>query len=120
MSIETDFRALLVAAPAVVALVGAGIALNQVGDSQPLPYIVFTAEHAYMHTLGGELADDTATLNVQCWGNTSTQAELVADAVMLAIEAAPQAACAAALARQSAFDPETQLDATVLTVTWSA
>jgi hypothetical protein len=120
MSIETDFRALLAAHSPLVALVGQGIALNAVQPDQPLPYIVYTAEHQIEHNLQGDVVDDTASLTVQCWGKTPAQAEAVADQVVLALDAAPLTSYAAVLTRATGFDPELQLDACLLTVELSA
>jgi hypothetical protein len=121
MSIESDFHSLLAARAELVALVGAkGIAQEAVNAGSRPPYLVYTAEHQLEHNLLGDLVDDTATLQVQCWGRDPLQADAVAEQVLLAIDAAPAISYALVIARQSAFDPELDLHATVLTVEWSA
>lgn len=121
MSIESDFHAWLVARAGLTALVGVnGIAQEAVNAASPLPYVVYSAEHALEHNLAGALVDDTAALTVQCWGRSPLECDAVAEQVVLAIAAAPLTYYAIVLARQSAFDAELDLHATVLTVEWSA
>lgn len=120
MSIETEFRAALLAHGPLVALIGQGVALNAAPDAQTLPYVVYAVAHDYTYTLDGSLADDTASITAQCWAKTAAQAEQVADAVATAIGAAPVTAYAAVLLRETVFDPETSLDGVAITATWSA
>lgn len=121
MSIESDFHALLAGWAGLTLLVGPkGIAQEAVNAGSPLPYLVYTAEHALEHNLQGDLVDDTATLTVQCWGRSPLECDAVADQVVLAVDSAPLITYAVVLARQSAFDPELDLHATVLTVEWTA
>lgn len=121
MSIESDFHALLAAWAPLTALVGTkGIAQEVVNAGSPVPYVVYTAEHQLEHNLLGDVVDDTAALTVQCWGRDPLQADQVANEVVLALESAPLLSYAIVLNRQSGFDPELDLHATVLTVEWTA
>lgn len=120
MSIESDFRALLVGHAPLAALVGSRVALNAVPDESATPLVVFAATHNRELGLDNTLLSDQASIEVQCWAETATQADAVADAVISAIATAPAAAGAVCLARSTTFDPELGLDAAVLTVEWWA
>lgn len=121
MSIESDFHALLAGWAPLIELVGAhGLAQDAAAPDAVPPYLVYSAEHQLEHNLQGELVDDTAVLTVQCWGRTPLQADAVAEQVVLAVDTAPLLSYAIVLARQTAFDPELDLHATVLTVEWTA
>lgn len=121
MSIESDFHTRLAGFAGLTALVGPkGIAQEAVNAGSRAPFVVYTAEHQLEENLLGEVVDDTATLTVQCWARDPLQADAVAEQVLLALDTAPAIHYVATLARQSAFDAELDLHATVLTVEWSA
>lgn len=120
MSAETELRALLAANAGVAALVGQAIAHNAVPQNAAAPYVAFTAQHDRVHNLVGELLADEVTFAIQCWGKTAAQAEQVADAVISALGSAPSTRGVVITSRASAYDDETGLDATVLTVSWWA
>ena len=113
MSAEMSFRALLAAAPGVTTLVGSRIAQNSVPQGEALPLIVFTASHNPSRGTDGTLLADEVTFVVQCWADDSLEADAVADAASSAL-----AGTADVLARESAFDAEIDLHATVLSVQW--
>lgn len=121
MSAEADFRAVLLAASGVTALVGTRVALNAVPQDVALPYIVFSATHTPQQELGGP-AEDQTTLNVECWAADALGAIALADAVEAAIEAyddtAPGGLSVTVLERTNAYDPDLQLDGVTLTVEW--
>lgn len=112
MSIETDFRAALVADAAVAALVGTRVALNGVPQGADVPLVVFTSAHTYDRGLDDTILAHGCTLTVQCWAATGAQAEALGDAAMACAEGAGYVV----IDRSSGFDPELQLDATMLTI----
>ena len=115
MSLETDFRAALVAhAPLLALVAAASIAQNAVGQSAELPMVAFTVTHSLDIGLDNTVLAHGADFSVQCWGNTSAEADAVADAVAAAVQASGQVVTD----RTSGFDPELGLDATMLTVSW--
>lgn len=112
MSIETDFRAALVADSAVAAIVGTRVALNGVPQGADVPLVVFIAAHTYDRGLDNTILAHGCTLTVQCWADTGAQAEALGDAVMACAETSGLVV----IDRSSGFDPELQLDATLLTI----
>jgi len=120
MSIESDFRALLVGHSPLAALVGTRVALNVVPEESVPPLVVFAATHDRVLGLDNTLHSDQCAIEVQCWGDTATTADAVADAVIGALATAPADAGAVCLGRSTTFDPDLGLDAVVLTVEWWA
>jgi hypothetical protein len=120
MSAEGDIRALLAAHPPLVALVGNRLAQNVVAQGVPAPFLAFTSRHELTHNLLGDVVADAATFTLQCWAQTALQADQVADAARDALLLAPAARCVAVLARDTGFDEEVDLHATILTVEWWA
>lgn len=116
MSIENSFRTLLAADAGVAALAGTRIALNGTPQGTALPLIVFTASHNYDLGLDNTVLAHGCTLTVQCWAATGTEAEALGDAVQASVFAAGYVVTE----RSSGFDPELELDATMLTVDWWA
>lgn len=119
MSSETDFRALLAAHAPLTALVGTRIALNAVPEQSALPLVVYAVSHTRTLGLDGSLLADQCSISVQCWADTGTQADAVADAVVAAVATAAVGQ-AAVLDRSTTFDAEMGLDATEMTVEWWA
>lgn len=120
MSIEADFRALLAGYAPLTSLVGTRIAQNAVPAGAVMPLVVFGGTHERTLGLDKSLLADKCTLIVQCWSETSVQADAVADAVVAAVATSPAAAGAVVLDRSGSFDPEQDLHATELTVEWWA
>lgn len=118
MSIETDFRALLAADAGLAALVADRITQNVMRVGAAPPFVVFTASHDITNNLQGVLVQDQCALTVECWAASSAAADQVADAVQAALASAPPAAGVVVLSRQSGYDAEADLHATVLSVEW--
>lgn len=118
MSIETDFRATLVAHAPLVALIGPRLALNALPDAVGLPALVYGVRHDRTSGLDGTLLADQAGIVVQCWGDTAASAQAVADAVVAAVSTAPAAAGAVVNDRSDTFDADLGIDGVVLTVEW--
>lgn len=114
MSVETDFRAALLARAELVALVGQRVAQNAVEPQQALPLVVFTSAHAPEYAIDNSLIADQVTLETQCWAQSALQADAVAAEVQAAVEAAGHLVTS----RASAYDGDLDLHATVLTVEW--
>lgn len=120
MSAETEFRALLVAHAGLAALVGTRVAEAAVPPGSPLPYVAFVSRHDRTHNLAGQLMADQVFFTVQCWAESAAAAAAVAAQVVLAVEGADPDRGAVVLNTETAFDPELQLDASILTVEWWA
>lgn len=118
MSIESDFRATLAAHAPLSALVAGRIALNAVPEGSGTPAIVYSVRHDRTLGLDGSLLADQASIEVQCWADTATQAEAVADAAVGAVATAPAASGAVVLDRTGTFDADMGLDGVVLSVEW--
>lgn len=122
MSIETDFRAALLAHAPLVSLVPAErITVNAAESGIGDPYIAFQAAKDPQFGLGGEVQVEHATLTVQCWSRLSSTAAAVGDLVKAAIDAwaATSPLCqVAVIEEQDTFDGELGLDGRVLTVDW--
>lgn len=115
MNDADDFRAALVSYAPLTALVPAErISQNAADQSAEPPYIVFTAREVRSHGLANNLQATSYAVQVQCWGVSAAQADDVADEV----EAALGVAFVICGTRTTAFDPQLDLDATVLTVDW--
>ncbi len=120
MSIETDFRATLLAHAPLASLVAARVALNALPDGAGLPAVVYGVAHNRTLGLDGTLLADQAAIAVQCWAETATEAQAVADAVIAAVATAPTDAGAVVTDRADTFDPELGIDGVQLTAEWWA
>lgn len=123
MSTPNEFRALLLAAPAVVALVGPrGVGLHEVPPGTPAPYIIFSATADPEPLLAGpEEGEPRTTLQCACWAPKAHQADALATAVEQACEAFDLTSTSAAVTvqhREPEYDPDLQLDCVVLTIEW--
>lgn len=120
MTVETDFRAVLLAATGVTDLVSTRIAQNAVPQGNSYPLITFVVDHQREHSLNNTLMAETCTVSVQCWATTAAGASALADAVEAAIAASATALAhdATVVARAGSFDEELDLDAEQLTVEW--
>lgn len=118
MSLETDLRALLVAAGSVTALVGTRISADRIEQGAARPFIVFrrteTPNDAARSLNGTVHGGDHAIFELQIWADTRLAADAAAAAVQAALEAANQ------LVTNQVADSDNDLDleATVLTVDW--
>ena len=118
MSLETDLRALLVAAGSVTALVGTRISADRIEQGAARPFIVFArtetpAEPA--RALNGTVhGGERAVFELQVWADTRLAADAAAAAVTTVLEAANQLVTN----RTATSDGDLDLEATVLTVDW--
>jgi hypothetical protein len=117
MSIESDFRAALLAHAPLAAVVAGRVALNAIQQGQPAPYVVFTCRREPQLRLDDTVAVTRANVEVQCWALTAVGAEQLADLVEAA-SAAGTSSVATVIDRATGYDAELALDATVLTVEW--
>jgi hypothetical protein len=116
MSAETDLRALLVASAGVTALVGTRIAADRMEQGSARPFVVFARSASEpLQCLDGSVLKTLVTLDVQCWADTRASAEAVADAVTAAVRGVLTQTVPA---RAALFEPELDLEASVLTVQW--
>lgn len=121
MSAESDFRAALAAHAPLTALVGTRIAMHALAQSEPAPYVVFSAQHEPQLGLDGAVQLDRVSFSVECWAIGALASQQVADAVEAAIDAfdaASGSVSAVVLARSSGYDGELDLDASVLAIEW--
>lgn len=114
MSAEADFRAVLAAYAPLTALVGTRIAQNAVPQGGALPYVAFTASHAPEYGLDNTLHADLVTFSVECWAESASAADAVADQVQAALLAQGHVCTNAG----GTYDPELGLDATALQCEW--
>lgn len=120
MSVETAFRACLVAHAPLVALVGQRVVQNGIGEGAAIPYVVFTTSHDFQRGIDGTLFADQVSITVECWATGAIAADAVADAVTAALATAPAMAGATVIGRANGFDGDLGLDATVLSIDWWA
>lgn len=115
MSLDTDLRAALAAYPAVTALVGSAIVSDRMEQGTPRPYIVFIrADTQYTKGLDGTIFAERSEFDVQCWADTRASANAVADAITTMLDADQRTI----LSRTTAYDPDLDLEATLLSVEW--
>lgn len=115
MSMESDLRALLAAYAPLAALVSTRIAADRIEQGAIRPFVVFTRTGTEtIQTLNGAVHANKATFDVQCWANTRTSAEAVADAIQDALVADARAI----VGRASGYDADLDLEATVISVDW--
>lgn len=115
MSAESDLRTLLLAAPAVTALVGSRIAADRIEQGSARPFIVFTRS-ATERTKGldGTVHGVLVTIELQCWADTRAAAEAVAEVVQSTIEQAFHTV----EGRSSGYDAELDLECAPLIIQW--
>lgn len=115
MSAEIELRALLIAAPAVTTLVSQRIAVDRIEQGSARPFVVFTRTGTERTKgLDGTVHAVLITFSLQCWADTSAAAEAVADAVEGVLEAAFHTVAD----RNTAYDPELDLEAATFVVQW--
>lgn len=116
MSAESSFYALLMATPAVTALVAGRISADRIEQGTARPFVVFTRSQTDpLQMLDGTVPQSWVTLEVMCWADTRVAANAVADAVTAAIL---NTQTHQVTGRNSAFDGELDLEASVLTIQW--
>lgn len=122
MSVETEFRAALLAHAPLAALVAGGVVQDALPEGDLYPIVVYSVRHDRTHGIGNEVLVNQCAIAVQCWAETGAEAEELADAVEAALAAVPAAVAAGAVAvgRTTTYDDDTGLDGTVLEVEWWA
>jgi len=116
MSIETDFRAALVAHAPLTALVDDGIAQEAAPSVETVPVVVYSMLVDRTLGLDGTLHGRRAGIDVQCWAETAAGARAVADALIDAVATVPDKAVVTS--DRGTYDPELKLYGQILTVVW--
>lgn len=115
MSLDTDLRAGLAGDAGVSALVGARISSDRIEQGTIRPFITFSrAATEYQTTLDGTVVAERATFDVQVWADTRLSAEAVSSAIKTYLDANQRQV----LSRASGYDPELDLEASILSVEW--
>ena len=116
MSAGNALRTMLAANGPVAALVGTRIAQDRIDMGKVRPFIVYAVAASQPFTcVDGTNLATLVTLEVQCWGDTRPSADAVADAVTAAVRGTPTQTVTG---RVSAYDPELDLEGSILTVDW--
>lgn len=112
---DTAIRASLAGHAPLTALVANRIAHDAAEQKWGPPFIAIErTETEEQRTLSGELMGTRVVYDVSCWSKVRAEANTVADAAAAAILDAQQEVTN----RSSAYDPDTDLVATVITVEW--
>lgn len=91
MSAETELRAGLVAHGPLVALVGQRIYPDAIPEDKPLPAVVYVRSGTErIRSTSGRNFGEWVDVSIQCWAETRTQADAVADEVIAAVESIEQ------------------------------
>lgn len=115
MSAETALRAVLLAAPAVAAMVGQGVIADRAEQGAPLPFAVFTRTATEPYTaIDGTLLGSRTGIELQCWAESRAEAEALADACQAAVRGASQLVTN----RSASTDADLDLQAAILAVEW--
>jgi hypothetical protein len=115
--IETELRTLLVGDAAVNALVSGRVSADRMAQDQPMPFVVFTRTGTEPVTdVSGAVLASRTFLEVQCWAQTRAAAESLADACQTAIRGAVKLVTN----RAAVYDPDMDVEGTVLSVEWWA
>lgn len=118
MSAEAQFRGLLAGHAPLVAMVDDRIALNAVPEGGGYPCIAYSVALTTEACLDPADDETHATITVQCWAGSPTEARALADEVRAAVEAAPAAHCAWVMSEGTVFAEELGLDGVQLDVDW--
>ncbi len=115
MSAKTDLLAALLAYAPLTTLVETNISADRIEQDAPRPFVVFTQTGQDKHrALDGSSHGTQTAIEVQCWGDTRTSADAVADAVEAALDALYQHATN----RADGYDGDLDLEAAILSVDW--
>ena len=91
MSAETLLRAGLVAHAPLLALVAQRIYPDAIPEDQPLPAVVYVRSNTErIRSTSGRSFGEWVDVSVQCWAETRSIADAVADAVIAAVDAMEQ------------------------------
>lgn len=113
MSAKTDFFALISVNAGVIAQVAARIYPDALPEKCTYPAIVFSARITPILSISNTKLAEDIEIPCACWAETRTAADAGADAV----DAALAGSKFHISGREDAYDPETALYATALTVT---
>jgi hypothetical protein len=80
MSVESDWKASMLAHAPLAALIATRLAPDKVAQDAVRPYVVYIVEREPHYLLDGALASTRYTFKLQCWADTRDAAEAVADA----------------------------------------
>ena len=115
MSAETLLRAALAAHAPLAALVGTRIATDRAEEGWPRPFVVFSRTGCENHSdLDNKTLGAMVFLELQVWADSRAGAESVAQACQDAIENAGEAVTG----RSSGYDPDLDVEASMLMVEW--
>ena len=116
MSAETSLRAILVADATVAGLVGTRVRAERAEQGDPRPFVVYTrtGTEPYVDLQGTVLASQVS-IDVQCWANSRTAADALADAVSAAVRAVSGQTVTG---RSSGYDPDQDCEVSILNVLW--
>lgn len=116
MSAESALRTLLVANPAVYALVNTRVVADRMEEGAAFPFIVFARNGTQpVSALDGTHLRSQASLEVQCWADTRLGADALADAVAAAVRGVISQSVPG---RVSAYDADTDRHVCSLQVAW--
>lgn len=116
MSAESALTSVLLAASAVTAIAGQRIRSDKADETDAQPLVVFSRTGSEPTVaLDGTHLRTRVALDVQCWAQTRTAADSLADAVSTAIRAQTSQAV---VGRAGAYDPEVGAHVSVLNVLW--
>lgn len=114
-SIEADVRAALLAWPALAALVGDNVCIDEVPEDAPRPYIVFAKQSGNVERgLDGVVHHETARIDIQCVGQSRAEGIALAGLVREALEDVDQPPDDFA----AGYDPDNDIEAEVVSVDW--
>ena len=114
---EQTLRSLLVADVAVNALVSGRVSADRMAQGEPRPFVIFTRTGTEPVTdISGAVLANRIFFEVQAWADTRAAAESLADACQNAIRGAAKLVTN----RAAVYDPDMDVEGTVLTVEWWA
>lgn len=114
MSAESDLYTILSGYAALTNLVSTRIYPDAMPEEVAYPAVVFSrAGTEPIVTIGSQMVGEFVSLHIECWAETRTSADAVADAAVAGLLAAGEQHTG----RAAGFDPETGLFATTIDVT---
>lgn len=100
---------------AVPGLADVPVVLNAADERTPMPYVVIRpASREVRDTLEGDLSGERVSFTLEVWATSVAQSEQLADVVDVAL--ALPASDHDVLARESGFEPTTEMNVTLMTV----
>lgn len=115
MSASTDLRALLLSGAALALLVGTRVFADRAEQKTPRPFAIYTITQTEpQYALDNSEHGRLTVFELQCWADTRSVAEALADAA----EAALRDDFRVILSRSGGYDAELDLELTSLSVEW--